>query len=47
MIKIDEKQDIVFLDQAEYQAMIDKWKEHEMRIMKLEKDIGELKGQEQ
>lgn len=41
-IKYDEKNDIIFLDQEEYDAMVNKYKEHEIRIMKLEKDISRL-----
>jgi len=39
-VKIDDKNDIVLLTQAEYWAMVNKYKELEMRIMRLEKRNG-------
>jgi len=39
-VKIDDKNDIVLLTQAEYWAMVNKYKELEMRIMSLEKRVG-------
>jgi len=42
-IKIDEKNDMVFLDQEEYWAMVDKYKQTEVRLLKLEKDVEYLR----
>ena len=42
-VKFDEQNDMVFLDQEEYWAMVNKYKELEMRIMKLEKDTEMLR----
>ena len=39
-VQIDDKADTVILDQAEYYAMIAKWKELDARIMRLEKHFG-------
>jgi len=39
-VKIDEKENTVILDIAEYYAMIEKWKELDARVMRLEKHFG-------